>query len=295
MSDKPSTIVAMKFAILALAAGCLGATCVAPGSQNEPCVVDQECGDDFVCYQGACTSTCAFDSDCRAGSICRSEARTARDDVVEVCVTEDDNDIIDTTCRNDDQCESQFPDRFARCGVDGRCLLPAFSLLIRDTTVAATQSPADGGVGADVAAIYLTDSDSDTPVAWADTIVAATAEALPPLDPLPFGDAIALNDDNTCVNGSFDESVLSLGGDGGYVLVRFLETGTGNVVNTPPSTWNIVVIEWGDNCGADADSPPDSLALYGCTSTSHDSTSLDVDCGELLAEAPDGGLVAVSP
>jgi hypothetical protein len=143
--------------------------------------------------------------------------------------------------------------------------------------------------------VYLTDGASDEPVAWADTIVAVSGHPDATDDLAPDGNPVALVADNSCTEAAFEDVAYPMGGDDGYMLVRFLESDSGNVVNTPPASWNIVVVEWGANCGATPDDPLDTFGLYACAASTHDTTQPDIDCGELLGESESGGVLKVGP
>lgn len=254
------------------------------------CVVDAECkGAQAICFQGACAPTCVIDDDCD-DAVCRSEVRAAQDDVVDVCVAEIDANNMGGDCRFDRDCDAASPGSEARCGIDGTCFIPAFSLLIRDTTIG--DDAADGGPGADIAAIYLQDPVTGAPVAWADTITYQPAVQLSG-DFVPNGERVALNDERTCTVATYADVATPLGGEGGVLLVRFLEGVTGDTVSTPPSSWNVVVVEWGDNCPGGELGEPDSYDVYACAAPTHKATDPGRDCGELLARAPNGGRLAI--
>jgi hypothetical protein len=104
---------------------------------------------------------------------------------------------------------------------------------------------------------------------------------------------VPLTDDGMCVDAPYDAGATPLGGEGGILLVQFLEVLTGDVVGTPPSTWNVVIVEWGDNCPGGELGDPDSFDVFGCAANSHKSTDPDRDCGELLTRAASGGRVAI--
>lgn len=194
-----------------------GSSCADIGQSptEQTCVVDSECSDESVCFQGICTLSCVTDEDCNGG-VCRSETRD--DDVVDVCSNEDNeaNNTIGGECRFDADCEELVAG--AQCGIDGACFLPAFSLLIRDTTP--HDAVEDGGPGADIVAIYLQDPSTGEPVAWADTLSFRPAGD-PEVQNLPDGTRVALAAGGTCVDTPFEQSATPLGGDGGVLLVQF--------------------------------------------------------------------------
>ena len=282
----------IKFVVIAILAGFSTASSCADFDPVESnCVVDEECqGADDLCFQGVCTRSCVTDEDCVSG-VCRSEARAESSDVVDVCVDDSTvNNIITMECRFDPDCEAAYPGRDARCGIDGVCFLPAFSLLIRDTSDPG--SIADGGRGADIAAVYLADPSTGAPIAWADTLLLEQVNGSDTRMP-PDGTSVMLNAEGTCTEAAYEEATTPLGGDGGFVLVRFLETGTGETTASPPSSWNVVVVEWGENCPGGELGEPDSFNVFACAAASHRATEPDRDCGELLARAPTGGYVSI--
>lgn len=283
----------IRFAVALLALLACGSTCAGfSDNATDYCVVDGECDDGTVCFRGECTPTCTDQDDCDDAFVCRSEARPANDDVVDVCT--DELPPVDAQCMAHADCADAFPATGAQCGTDGTCYVPAFSLLIRDTSVAPTDI--DGAVGADIAAVFLADPTTGAPVAWADTLefhddVESTRNA-------PDGTPRALQPDRMCVDGAFEETTTSLGGDGGYLLVRFLEDAatsrngsTAAVVTTPPTTWNVVVVEWGANCGATGD---DSYEVFACAAPTHRATVPERHCTQRLGAAPQGGVLEIA-
>lgn len=254
--------------------------------------MDEECTGDEICFHGLCMLSCASDEDCAPG-VCRSELRAEQDDVVDVCVDAEPTNDVTMECRFDTDCDASFPGVDARCGIDGTCFIPAFSLLIRDTTVVDTSvEPLDGGLGADIAAIYIEDPQTHEPIAWADTLTLEPANDVTAINP-PDGRRVSLDAMGQCSAAPFETAAAPLGGEGGTLLVRFLEGVTGDTVSTPPSTWNVVVVEWGENCPGGELGEPDSYSVFACAATSHKSTDPDRDCGELLATAPTGGRILI--
>lgn len=249
--------------------------------------MDAECAAEEVCFEGFCTLSCVLDEDCGDG-ICSSEARD--EDVVDVCVADTSvNNDPTGECRFDDDCEALAPG--ARCDVDGICFFPAFSLLIRDTTTHAGVD--DGGAGSDIVAVYLEDPDTNEPVAWADTLQYRPAGGLESSN-APDGTRVPLGAGGTCVDETYEQAATPLGGAGGVLLVQFLEGVTGDTVPTPPSSWNVVIVEWGDNCPGGEVGEPDSFDVFACEAATHKATDPDRDCGSLLQRVPTGGYVEIA-
>lgn len=261
-----------------------GATCADTSFNNgdlppASCVVDDECDDAEVCFQGVCEFNCVIDDDCPAGEVCRAELRSDVGDIVDVCSVTDGGNNEEMECTDDAQCRETTGEPLSECSIDGICFVPdlEYALLIRDTTaVGAAPMPEDGGVGADIAAVYLQDeNDGGTPVAWADTLDLVPANDVAPTN-APNGKPVGLSVDGTCVDATFDGAATPLGGDGGFLLVRFLEATTERIVTTEPDTWNIVVVEWGDNCGATGEQ--DRYEVLGCAAPSHKALDPNVHC-----------------
>lgn len=259
---------------------------------EDRCVVDEECGGDMFCYSGRCTSGCVSDEDCGTGELCRAELRMEQDDVVDVCVP-----VTSTGTNNGGGCDveacvASLENSRARCGVDGFCYVPelVFGLLVLDATdISDPATSIDATPGADIAAIYLEDPESGAPVAWADTVALAPAGSVEPRN-APAGEPVGLTEDAMCVVAPYEEATTALGGSGGYLLVRFLEEGTRAPVTTPPEEWNIVVVEWGDNCGAAGD--PDAYEIWACEAASFEAMDAGRDCVQKLG-GPGGGRTAV--
>ncbi len=254
------------------------------------CVLDTECSEaQEICFRGACTAACVTDDEC-GGGICRSEARAEHGDVVDVCVGADDVNALVMECRFDADCAEAFPDVDARCGIDGACFIPVFALLIRDTT--AGRGALDGGIGADIAAIYLEDPLTGDPIAWAETL--SVRSTVSDGSNAPNGSATPLNADLSCVDAPYEDATTPLGGPGGTLLVRFLDIDTRETISSSPSTWNVVIIEWGENCSNGELVDSDSFNVFACAGTSHRTIDADRNCGEFLGSAATGGRVTIS-
>lgn len=271
-----------RFAILLASVALSGATCgdssVFPAQPT--CVVDGEC-ETGICFDGECTAECVSDEDCAAGEFCRSELRAPENDVVDVCVGGGNNSEGEAECLIDSDCL----DERAQCGADGFCFVPelTFGVLITDRTVPQSV-PADGGVGADIAAVFLRDADGEV-LAWADTLEVAPANDVA-IQNAPAGGSRPLLDDQTCVDAPYEAVATPLGGDGGYLLVRFLESQTGNPVRQPTEGWQLVVVEWGENCPEGDGGEQDLFDVAWCEAPSFD--AMDplqhcVDAGQMVS------------
>lgn len=246
------------------------------------CVVDEECDVDMVCHEGECKVECVADTECAEGQICRAELRGDDNEVVDVCMDDGSQNNGAGACRSDDDCAQMSEG--ARCGVDGVCYLPelSYGLLILDqTAVVDGEEPADGGFGADIAAIYLEDRETGEAVAWADTLQYAPATDVA-VQNLPDGAARTLTEDEMCVDAAFQAAVTPLGGDGGYLLVRFLESQTGNPVATAPERWSVVVVEWGANCPGGELGEQDQYEVWTCEAPSFKAMDPLSDCNGSL-------------
>jgi hypothetical protein len=168
--------------------------------------------------------------------------------------------------------------------------------LIEDLTPStSTEMPLDGVAGADIAAIYLVD-ETDQPIGFADTLVARDAAGERVISPL-VGQPVALDAEDQCVQTALGEETVSLGGEGGYLLVRFV-TAEGMPIDSPPSQWRVVVIEWGDNCDPLLVDSAESVRARGCEAMTYDSIEFDTDCavefgqpfhGKAILEPTGGG------
>jgi hypothetical protein len=272
-------------AIFGTGATCADSSALNDGIEPASCVVDGECLPEEVCFRGACELNCVVDDDCGAGEVCRAELRADMDDVVDVCVIDDSQNGGTMECTSDEECrETNGP--LAECGIDGVCFVPELehALLIRDTTTEPTDE--DGGLGADIAAVYLQD-ENGVPVAWAETLDLVPANDVAPTN-APAGKSVPLSLDGMCVEGDFDTAATPLGGEDGFLLVRFLEVTTERIVTTQPDTWNVVVVEWGDNCGATGEQ--DTYEVLGCAAPSHKALDPDTHCGPMpLHDEPASG------
>lgn len=291
----PTTLAAILFAaFLGSASTCADISEPPSSPGGVDCVVDAECTDEEACFDGFCTTTCVTDEDC-SGGICRAELRADQNDVVDVCVDDGLNNTSEMECAEDSECVERFDgDARARCGIDGTCFLPQVetALLIRDTTAVDPQSqPLDGGLGADIAAIYLVDAQTNEPVAWADTLRVMPANDVAAQN-VPDGSGRALSDDGMCVDAPFETAATPLGGDGGYLLVRFLEGQTGDLVSTSPESWNVVIVEWGENCPDGDVGDQDTFEVFGCESRSHKTLDVETDCQNILGSG--SGLVEIA-
>lgn len=251
------------------------------------CVVDADCLDAERCVRGQCALECVIDEDCDGG-ICRSELRNEQDDVVDVCV--DDPDPQNSTeCRFDSDCAEAFDMPGALCGIDGVCFVPEniHGLLIRDLTDVSSvdlgQPAPDGGHGADIAAVYLTDPASGEPIAWAETLELMPANDIA-LQNAPDGASVAISSDTMCVAAPYEQAATPLGGAGGYLLVRFLEVGSGRVVNTPPEDWHVTVVEWGAQCPGGDLGEPDTYEVVPCTAAATGTINTAADCRGSLGQ-----------
>jgi hypothetical protein len=242
----------------------------------DACFFDGDCAPDAACVSGECRLTCTDDSECGVDQVCGVIPNGGG--TVQACVFDDPtvNNLGGGECANDSECQAN--NERALCGVDGFCFVPetVSALLIEDATPsAAIELPEDGMAGADIAAVYLVDKDG-IPNAFGRTLTARdpTGERL--VSPIT-GAPPELTDDDMCVQGEFEQVVTSLGGEGGFMLVSFVDT-EGDPVNTSPRDWRVVVIEWADNCSIDIEQPLERAMARGCESATYDSIDFELDC-----------------
>lgn len=255
-------------AIAAAACGSIGATCE----------FDSDCSGGSLCIEQTCYVACSDEQDCEPPyDICQAHTRQVSgvEETVKACVGENfgeqnggTNQCEDSgdCCTDDAECIAQFGDDAAVCGIDNRCIIPvappAHGVLIRDRSVVDTsQEPQDGGFGADIAAIFVRHAGSQDPVGFGVTLDYAPANAAGSNADIFDGSAPSLDEGGQCVTGAFEESTVSLGGTGGTLLVAF-EDADGRRLELN-SSWEVVVIEWGANCGQSEN--VDTFDVYFCS------------------------------
>jgi hypothetical protein len=256
---------------------------------GDACQFDSDCNGGNLCIDDTCYASCSDERDCEPPyEFCQAHTRQASevDETVKACVDEDFGQQNNTPencedsgdcCSDDAECVAHFGDDAAVCGSDGRCIIPvarpAHGVLIRDrSAVDPIQDPADGGLGADIAALYVRASGSDEPLGVGVTADYAPANSAGESADIFDGSAPSLDADGQCVAGIFDESTASLGGEGGYLLVTF-EDADGQRLQLNRS-WELVVIEWGANCGQPDDT--DVFDVYFCSAQRPDSPDMPV-------------------
>ncbi len=253
-----------------MGAGC-GAGLDAESSQDA-CMFDSDCIAGQACSGGFCVTTCTNDDDCFPGEVC--SVVPSGETTLQTCVIEEPQENnSNAECQIDSDCQ----DPRALCSVDGYCFVPeaVTGLLIQDVSPAtALELPEDGVPGADVAAVYLVDGAGE-PVAFGETIVARGADSQRIVSALS-GQPPALTEDGSCIEGPIT-STTSLGGEGGFMLVRFVDV-AGEPVMTPPADWRVVVIEWSDNCDETIQEPQERLVVRGCEANNFDAIDFDLDC-----------------
>lgn len=221
------------------------------------CSTDDDCTGGRLCVRDRCRRECAGDDDCtRPGFTCRGTPHEGGDEVVDVCLSEDaGSDELPPECDDAAECRNRLDNPRAECGIGGRCIIPPrHSILIEDLTSVEPESPGvDGGLGADIAAIAAAEgSSASSAIAWGDTLRYTPAhpdrvEGESHLD----GSAPTLTESGECVEGDFDSSTTRLGGRGGALLVEFRNE-EGDLLRLPEGG-EVVVIEWGENCGVEAE------------------------------------------
>lgn len=254
----------------------------APQTDGPACLDDFDCVAGDACVAGQCLAMCTSDAECVTGRVCGVMA--TRNGTVQTCVLDEapQNNIESTECASDAECQAS--NMLAACSVDGLCFVPdtISALLIEDVTPAtALELPADGYPGADVAAVYLVDRD-DQIVAYGDTLTARDPNAERVLSPI-IGDPPRLDADEMCVQGTLPDAAASLGGEGGFILLQFVDL-DGIPVNSAPDTWRVVVIEWSDNCDASIVEDVERIRVRGCVGTNYDTLEFDSDCDVELGQ-----------
>lgn len=239
------------------------------------CFDNSDCASEEVCVGGFCQRTCVNDEDCFEFQRCGS--RIVDGSTINVCQESAPNNV-DTGCNTSEECIERLGNPEAQCAVDGICFVPepSYAILIRDRSVVDPLAPRDQGLGADFSAVYLASEEGEV-IAQGDTLVIQTANEVMLPNGVIDGNPPSLNDTQTCIAAGFDGNVASLGGEGGFMLVRFLDTDF-REYEQPPETWNIVVLEWDDNCDGGVN---DEYEVFFCETTSFNDIDLENDCDSL--------------
>lgn len=253
--------------LLAVSTGC-------SEEMRRVCEADLDCPSNQICANERCAATCTSDEDCAlSGSTCQPYLDESREESVNVCLSSDTG-VSDGECTTNADCRRRLDSGRAECGLNGQCIIPPdrrYGLLLTDETMTDPDNPDhDGGLGADIAAVVLTDGSTDPTeaVAWGRTRLYRPAGGVdetsvvdgspPTLDP---------SANNRCVEGPIDEATSPLGGGGGQLLVDFVDD-AGRPVDIS-SGQRVLVIEWGDNCQTDL-SPQDNYRVALCVSDSEE-------------------------
>lgn len=258
-------LVVLAAALLVVASGCSDA--------GRPCQTDSDCASGSLCFEQTCYVRCDGDGDCTGSDECEVQTRQVEDgrDTVNICVDENfrsdqsDDGLCSESgecCSSDSECADELDDARAVCGDHDRCLIPvqlSHAVLITDRTEVDEVEQVDEGPGADIAHVYVRASDDPEPIGYGTTLETAGGAQEGPGAPLD-GTSRPLDDSQMCVDGAFDEYGVALGGDGGELLVAF-DDPTGQPLELTPDM-QIVVIEWGDNCGVSED--PDRYEAHYC-------------------------------
>lgn len=263
-----------------------------------PCSGDSDCADQAICADGFCAATCSSDSDCQDPErTCQPYVRSGSGETENVCLVDDPSDVgVDETgpdgCSTDQACRDRLDDQQAVCGIGGTCIIRPdrqFAVLLVDTTDVMPLPP-DGAPGADIAAAFLTPPDGthESADAWGNTLLYEPIGDITQDSHLD-GSALSFSEDDQCVNGPFDSTTTPLGGRGGRLLLRFVDTDGDRVAME--SGHEIHIVEWGPNCGT-AVAEGDQFEAYLC-STRTDSLDPDEDCRQRLGEG--GGYQRFTP
>lgn len=277
-------------------------SCAGIGSN---CQFDSDCSGGNLCIRQTCYAACTSSEDCSPPYVtCQAYARqnTNGDETVKICVDADfevgnngigeDCEQTGDCCQTDEECAA-LPDfgSDAVCGADNRCITPVArpkqGILIRDRTPVDTRvEPADGGLGADIAAVFVRPVGTEEPAGFGVALEYAPVNGADGALASHDGTAPTLSANGECVARSFNETALPLGGEGGYVLFGFENTdGRRLLLN---NEWEVVVIEWGANCAAEASA--DAYDVFMCTAET-DAIDLDegTDCDTRLNTDPSTG------
>lgn len=289
-------------ALLCVAAAALPAC----SDAGHPCQVDSDCESGSACFEQTCYTRCDGDDECAEGD-CEAHTRQAESarETVRICVDEDfDADRGASArcgepgecCDDDAECAEELNDDNAVCGDHDRCYIPvepAHGLLITDRTDRDDEDGSDdsdeSGPGAEIAYVYVRRPEDDEPVGYGVRLDYAPVDGVDgPGEPLD-GTPRPLDDQGHCVDTPFEESAVALGGDGGRLLV-----GVDDDDARPLELrrdWEVVVVEWGDNCGVDDD--PDRYEVHLCEAhqieSDDDTRGIEPasDCEQRLS--PEGG------
>ena len=275
---------------------------------GDDCQFDSDCGGANLCIEQTCHSSCTDVEDCEVPyDMCEPYTRERPDgeETVRVCVTdpfESPNNSPDggacsgaDCCQSDADCVQAFDNERARCGIDQRCYIPvAHGVLLSDRTeVDTAKDPEDGGLGADIAAVFVRSSAAGEPVGYGSTLDYSPANGVQGPASTFAGSAPQLDASGECVAGTFEDSAVALGGQGGHLLIEFVDA-DGKPLQLNDS-WQVVVVEWGENCGSTADSQD----IYDVSFCSGGARSGDIDpssdCSRLLnEEGPVSGFQALT-
>lgn len=273
---------------------------------GDTCEFDSDCRGGTLCLEQTCYATCSDDNDCEApyGDCHTHRRRTAAgEETIRACVEPGFDSPVDNgeydcqstgdCCASDAECVEQLGDADAVCGVDRRCVIPvaapSYAVLLRDRTpVDATEPPADGGLGADIAAAFVRDR-SGEPVGYAQTLQYSPANGADGPVAVFDGSAPALNADGDCVDGRFEDVAVPLGGQDGYLLVAFYDLAERRLALN--DGWELVVIEWGESCDASAADVYQPFLCVAEADGSGDAPAIDMDrdCAQALTDRPVSG------
>ncbi len=276
--------------VASLVVGSLVVSCSEAGMS---CDFDSNCGGGELCVEGMCANPCTSDQQCGENDSCQVFTRENEADQVHVCMyspKEVGNNANSSQCLDDAECREMLGSPDAICGLNYRCVVfPSMdaspgmgmfdSVLIRDHTprelVEEQNHP-----GAVVSTIFVRDEGGSI-VGYGDTLSFKSGMVnSDQTDGHLDGQPVQLDESGQCVAGD-NSSMSSLGGEGGYYLVSFVDYRGSRIVLG--EGWKIVVIAWSAQCGNEMNFPPESgeYDVSLCVSPSATVDNFETDCQKI--------------
>jgi hypothetical protein len=121
-----------------LVIGMMALAAAACGSVGDACLFDSDCGGGSLCIREVCHAACSVEADCEPPydqCLAFTRGDAGDNETVRICVTEnfdvpdeqpgEDCKATGDCCTSDQECVELYDgDERARCGRDGRCLIP---------------------------------------------------------------------------------------------------------------------------------------------------------------------------
>lgn len=193
------------------------------GGLDEECIFDADCDSGLACEASECVLACVSNDECNGGLVCRPGVNTAS-----------------RVCRPpaDDELNGELPD-------EPTSTSPTFAALVVESTATTTELCDLAEPGPDLFAVAVEDGAST--VAWG--LVEFASVTVDGNDHANSSvlDGAAPDTDPTTGCPEFDGHVVSLGCDGAFVVVSFVDA-LGDEVEVDPARHRVRVYEWGVQC-----------------------------------------------